>query len=165
MSILISPNNNTGWGMGTKVMYGGAKMLSEQHPVRVSQHYRAAWGSKKGRTPKTRVAMTITDDPVADVVNAIERDRLRKRRQRRARHLVRRARSRLSTRMRITDDPVADVVNAVAAATARRRSRRRAHTQSRRRSARLQAQNARRNVYWVRNADGVRVPVFSRPRP
>ncbi|AQQ73630.1 pVII [Harbour porpoise adenovirus 1] len=151
MAILVSPSNNTGWGLGMKSMYGGAKILSEHHPVKVVSHYRAQWGSKKGRARRSN--MVITDDPVADVVNAIGPGRRRKRRGRRLvirgrypttrgqryaargklprvryHHTInfrrgRRGRRPRKTTMQITNDPVADVVNAVAAASARRARR------------------------------------------
>lgn len=54
MSILISPSNNAGWGLGTKRLYGGAQVRSEAHPVAVKSHYRAAWGSHKGYVPRAR---------------------------------------------------------------------------------------------------------------
>ncbi|ALE15300.1 pVII [bottlenose dolphin adenovirus 2] len=224
MAILVSPSNNTGWGLGLKTMYGGARVLSEHHPVKVVSHYRAQWGSKKGRTKKS--TMVITDDPVADVVNAIGPGRKRRRRHRRLRirgvipssrgqryakrgklprvryhHTIKigksKRRKRSSkvkmqitddpvadvvnavaasaarrarksgrrarhTKMRITSDPVADVVNAVAAASARRAARR-ASANIRRQAARAAVQNSRRNIYLVRNADGVRVPTTVRP--
>lgn len=174
MAVLISPSNNTGWGLGCKSMYGGARTLSENFPVLVRRHYRASWGSRKGRVPVS--TMTITDDPVTDVVNAIgARRRRRSRRRRRgvsnavraARALVRTARRRLARRgrMRRTRNPVADVVRAVeevARATPRRRSAR----LSARAAAAVNTPLTRpraRNVYWVRDQNGVRVPVTSRP--
>ena len=304
MAVLISPSNNSGWGLGVKGMYGGAKILSESHPVRVLKHYRAAWGSRKGRVIRRQpmritndpvadvVAaigpgrrkrgrkgrrgrrMRITSDPVADVVRAIGRRRKKGRKMRRTSNpvmdvvraigrgrrrrkgssrrkggiiirkkngrrtiIVKEGSSRYKKRwsklprtvmyhpsitanparyqkrkrfksekrviypkvrypptgMQITDDPVMDVVNAVAASTAARApaadrverhtrmritadpvadvvnavaagtARRRAAADSRRRNAREAAQNARRNIYLVRNADGVRVPVTQRP--
>lgn len=45
MAVLISPSNNTGWGLGTSRMFGGARTKSAQHPVFVHAHYRARWGS------------------------------------------------------------------------------------------------------------------------
>lgn len=171
MAILVSPSNNTGWGLGCKSMYGGARSLSANHPVLVRRHYRASWGSRKGRVAAPTVE--ITDDPVADVVNAIAGQTRRRRGARRrrrataamraARALVRTARRTLANRgrMRRTRNPVADVVRAVEAA---------ARANPRRRSARLMARAAvvpqrprARNIYWVRGANGVRVPVTSRP--
>lgn len=184
MAILISPSNNSGWGLGCKSMYGGARVLSENHPVLVRRHFRASWGSRKGRVPVS--SMTITDDPVADVVNAIAEGTARRRRVRRrrrrvtgavraARALVRTARRRLARRGRVrrTNNPVADVVRAVEEV---------ARANPRRRSARLRARAAaaaavaaangadlvptrprRGNVYWVRDQNGLRVPVTSRP--
>lgn len=183
MAILVSPSNNSGWGLGCKSMYGGARTLSENYPVLVRRHFRASWGSRKGRVPVS--TMTITDDPVADVVNAIAEGTARRRRRRRrrrttsavrvARALVRTARRRLARRGRVrrTRNPVADVVRAVEEA---------ARANPRRRSARLRARAAAaaaavaaatnappprpraRNVYWVRDQNGVRVPVTSRPQ-
>ncbi|AKT26028.1 pVII [Equine adenovirus 2] len=88
MAILVSPSNNSGWGLGLRSMYGGARKRSAEHPVRVRGHYRAAWGSKKGtRTRGTQTAprpviKTEEDDDVdaeqaaanavADVVAAYE---------------------------------------------------------------------------------------------
>lgn len=72
MAILVSPSNNSGWGLGVKDMYGGALKRSANHPVAVRKHYRAPWGSK---TRRTAVAMTQTDrdainDTIDDVVRA-----------------------------------------------------------------------------------------------
>lgn len=175
MAILVSPSNNTGWGLGCKSMYGGARRLTEHHPVLVRRHFRASWGSKRGRSTVPTVA--ITDDPVADVVNAIaegttrRRRRAERRRRRRqatsamraARALVRSARRRLARRGRVrrTRNPVADVVRAVEEAT---------RANPPRRSARIRARTVAtvnpvgpRNIYWVRDQSGKRIPVTSRP--
>lgn len=147
-------------------MYGGARTLSANHPVLVRKHYRASWGSRRGRVPTSTVA--VTSDPVADVVNAISASRRRRRSnrarktaaQRVARALVKNARRRLARRgvVRRTRDPVADVVRAVQETV---------RANPPRRSARLRARTvvsvAPRNVYWVKGADGVRVPVTTRP--
>lgn len=152
MAVLISPSNNTGWGLGAKSMYGGARLLSPEHPVVVRRHYRASWGSLKGRTPRSS-KMIITDDPVADVVNAIAASTSKRRGRRRKR----------SSKMVITDDPVADVVNAVAASTARK-SRRSSGSKRPPIKLKLRRIRTRRNVYWVRDSNGTRVPVRRRPR-
>nr|WBV74359.1 pVII [Bat mastadenovirus BtSY2] len=47
MAVVVSPSNNTGWGLGLRGLYGGAKQKSAQHPVYVSSHYRAGWGTLK----------------------------------------------------------------------------------------------------------------------
>ncbi|BBE29309.1 pVII [Bat mastadenovirus] len=75
MAILISPTNNTGWGLGTHRLFGGAKQKSDQHPVFVQAHYRAQWGSRGRRArrksrkipldPKTEAEMVATIDEVA----------------------------------------------------------------------------------------------------
>lgn len=81
MAILISPSNNTGWGLGSSYkLFGGAKQKSDQHPVYVQAHYRAQWGSTKGRRarrrgrrvrvvrpldPQTEAEMVATIDEVA----------------------------------------------------------------------------------------------------
>ena len=80
MAILVSPSNNSGWGLGLRSMYGGARRLSPDHPVLVRRHYRANWGSLKGRVAPSTIA--TTDDPVADVVNAIAGATRRRRRHR-----------------------------------------------------------------------------------
>lgn len=64
---LRSPANNTGWGLGIRRLYGGARVRSEEHPVRVRQHYRAPWGSKKGKGPNTRkTPRVIAEDIVQE---------------------------------------------------------------------------------------------------
>lgn len=45
MAVLISPSNNSGWGLGVRGMFGGARERSSAYPVLVRQHYRAPWGS------------------------------------------------------------------------------------------------------------------------
>ncbi|BBE29339.1 pVII [Bat mastadenovirus A] len=54
MAILISPSNNTGWGLGSHRLFGGAKQKSDQHPVFVHAHYRAQWGAHRGRRARAR---------------------------------------------------------------------------------------------------------------
>lgn len=71
MSILVSPSNNSGWGLGVKGMYGGARRRSEAHPVRVRRYYRARWGSVNGRRNRAR----STVDEVIDSVVAQARRR------------------------------------------------------------------------------------------
>ncbi|AKC34847.1 pVII [Skunk adenovirus 1] len=68
MAILISPSNNTGWGLGTHRLFGGAKQKSDQHPVYVQAHYRAQWGSlgrhrRRGRKQRRRVRFATPLDP------------------------------------------------------------------------------------------------------
>ena len=65
MSILISPDNNTGWGLHSAGMYGGAKRRSSQHPVRVRGHYRAPWGA---HTRGIISGRTTVDDVIDSVV-------------------------------------------------------------------------------------------------
>lgn len=70
MAVVVSPSNNTGWGLGLRGLYGGAKQKSAQHPVYVNSHYRAGWGTLKrssrsgkrrgGRRSRARVPL----DPV-----------------------------------------------------------------------------------------------------
>lgn len=172
MAILISPSNNTGWGLGCKTMYGGARSLSADHPVLVRRHYRASWGSRRGRVPAPTV--DITADPVADVVEAVAASTARRRRTRRrrrasaavrvARALVRGARRRLARRGRVrrTKDPVADVVRAVEE-TARANPPRRS-SRIRARAVTTVNSLAPRNIYWVRDQNGQRIPVTSRPQ-
>uniref|UniRef100_A0AAU6S539 Adenoviral core protein VII n=1 Tax=Pipistrellus pipistrellus adenovirus TaxID=3140007 RepID=A0AAU6S539_9ADEN len=82
MAVLITPSNNTGWGLGLKGMYGGrliggARVRSDAYPVRVRKHYRAPWGSvSRGRRP------VVTRQELRD---RRRRDRERDRRDRRTR--------------------------------------------------------------------------------
>lgn len=54
MSILVSPSNNSGWGLGTRRLFGGARVRSNEHPVAVRSHFRANWGSRKGYVRRGR---------------------------------------------------------------------------------------------------------------
>ena len=70
MSILISPSNNTGWGLrAPSKMYGGARQRSTQHPVRVRGHFRAPWGALKGRVRARTTVDDVIDQVVADARN------------------------------------------------------------------------------------------------
>ena len=184
MSILVSPSNNTGWGLGAGRMYGGAKTRSSQHPVRVRGHYRAPWGAHtRGRTGRTTVDDVIdsvvadarkyrppantagsTVDAVIDEVVANARAYARRRRRprrrrptaavRAARALVRRAR-RVGRRAMLRA--------ARHAVTPAGRARRQAAAAAATAIANLAAPR-RGNVYWVRDAvTGTRVPVRTRP--
>ncbi|ACI04181.1 pVII [Human adenovirus 53] len=160
MSILISPSNNTGWGLTRpSTMYGGAKKRSQQHPVRVRGHFRAPWGAyKRGRTSAPAAVRTTVDDVIDSVV----------------------ADARNYTPAPSTVDAVIDSVVADARDYARRKSRRRRIARrhrstpagrTRRRAAAAAAaaissmtRPRRGNVYWVRDSvTGVRVPVRTRP--
>ncbi|UEC95842.1 pVII protein [Simian adenovirus ER] len=182
MSILISPSNNTGWGLGVTKMYGGAKRRSPQHPVRVRGHFRAPWGSHtRGRTGRTTVDDVIdsvvadarnyqparsTVDEVIDGVVADARAYARRKSSFRRRRSLKRptaamkaARS-LLRRARIVGRRAARRAAANAAAG---RVRRRAAQQAAAAISSL-ATPRRGNVYWVRDsATGVRVPVRTRP--
>ncbi|QDZ17464.1 pVII [Ovine adenovirus 8] len=170
MAILISPSNNTGWGlMGCNRMYGGARVRSDAHPVRVRGHYRAAWGSRIGRVPRgrrrRRAALTVGEaaavadavggpDAVADTIEAVvaEARRYGGRRRRGARRVRRSGRTALARRVRSLRRQVA---------RARRVGRRAAAIAA---DAALAAaaprRRRRRSVLWVRDAaSGVRVPV------
>ncbi|ARE31885.1 pVII [red squirrel adenovirus 1] len=80
MAVLISPSNNSGWGLGMKSMYGGAKSWTESHPVMVRKHFRARWGSKSGRKV---VTTTTVDDAIEAVVRRARRGKRRRGRGRR----------------------------------------------------------------------------------
>lgn len=71
MSILVSPSNNSGWGLGVKGMYGSGRRWSEAQPVRVRKYYRAKWGTVNGRRSRTRTSV----DEVIDGVVAQARRR------------------------------------------------------------------------------------------
>lgn len=74
MAILISPSNNTGWGLlGRSAMFGGAKEKSDAHPVFVQSHYRAKWGSlhrSAQRKPRRKVIRLPLDPATAAQVDA-----------------------------------------------------------------------------------------------
>nr|WRQ19849.1 MAG: pVII protein [unidentified adenovirus] len=75
MAVLISPSNNSGWGLGVKSMYGGARAWAETHPVMVRKHFRARWGSRSGRKVTTT---TTVDDAIDAVVRRVTRPRRRR---------------------------------------------------------------------------------------
>ncbi|ADZ39841.1 pVII [Simian adenovirus 49] len=182
MSVLISPSNNTGWGLGVSKMYGGAKRRSSEHPVRVRGHYRAPWGAhKRGRTGRTTVDEVI-DSVVADAANytpgaagpstvdsvidsvvanarAYARRKQRRRRAAAARRLtpaMRAARAVLRRARRVGRQALR---RAASNARVRRRAARRAAAAISRMS-----RGRRGNVYWVRDSvTGLRVPVRFRP--
>ncbi|BCG66204.1 pVII [Canine mastadenovirus A] len=72
MAILISPSNNTGWGLGTHKLFGGAKQKSDQHPVYVQAHYRAPWGGKGRRRPGRARGVPLDPKTEAEVVATID---------------------------------------------------------------------------------------------
>ncbi|WOR02120.1 core protein precursor pVII [Human adenovirus 12] len=185
MSILVSPSNNTGWGLGAARMYGGAKTRSSQHPVRVRGHYRAPWGAHtRGRTGRTTVDDVI-DSVVADARNyrapaetagstvdavidevvanarAYARRRRRLRRRRRPTTAMRAARALVRRARRIGRRAMMRAARR--AATPAGRARRRAAAAAATAIANLAAPR-RGNVYWVRDSvTGTRVPVRTRP--
>lgn len=135
MALLISPSNNTGWGLGTKTMYGGAQRRSDNHPVRVRKHYRAPWGSsKRARANLAAAARRQYKHSIARRV---------KRRRRRARLIP------------------SSSVSFLRRAIGKRKTKSRPSTST---SAAASSSSAPRNVYWVRNEQGVRVPVTTRPK-
>lgn len=185
MSILISPSNNTGWGLGSTRMYGGAKTRSSQHPVRVRGHYRAPWGAHtRGRTGRTTVDDVIdsvvadarkyrrpaasagsTVDAVIDEVVANARDyarrRRRLRRRRRPTAAMRAARALVRRARRVGRRAMLRAARRAATPTGR--ARRRAAAAAASAIANLAAPR-RGNVYWVRDSvTGMRVPVRTRP--
>lgn len=81
MAILISPSNNTGWGLGSHRLFGGAREKSDQHPVYVSAHYRASWGSrgrsrrsKRGGRSRRRVMDPKTEAEMVAVIDEVARN-------------------------------------------------------------------------------------------
>ncbi len=189
MSILISPSNNTGWGLRTPTrMYGGARKRSTQHPVRVRGHFRAPWGALKGRTRTrttvddvidqvvadarnyTPAAPASTVDAVIDSVVADARDYARRKsrrrrigRRHRATPAMRAARALLRRAKRVGRRAMLRAARRAASGASTGRSRRRAATAAAAAIANM-AQPRRGNVYWVRDATtGQRVPVRTRP--
>ncbi|QEJ80756.1 pVII protein [Amniota adenovirus 1] len=49
MSILISPSDNTGWGVGNSKMRATGVNFTLRQPVKVKSHYRAQWGQRNGK--------------------------------------------------------------------------------------------------------------------
>lgn len=72
MAVLISPSNNSGWGLGVKGMYGGAKRRSANAPILVKRHYRARWGAVNGRRAATKADLLL-DDTINRVVRSARR--------------------------------------------------------------------------------------------
>lgn len=188
MSILISPSNNTGWGLGVNKMYGGAKHRSTQHPVRVRGHYRAPWGAyKRNRRVAERTTVDdVIDSVVADarnyvpptavpaaaastvdaVIDSVVADARAYARQKRRQRRARRSLARPTAAMRAARNLLRRARRTSRRAMARQiragRTRRRAAQQAAAAIASLAAPR-RGNVYWVRDASGVRVPVRTRP--
>lgn len=55
MSILISPSDNTGWGIGTSRMRATGVKFTLKQPVKVNRHYRAQWGQVNGRSTVSKL--------------------------------------------------------------------------------------------------------------
>lgn len=157
MAILVSPSDNTGWGLGTHSMYGGAKRRSDAHPVRVRAHYRAPWGSSR-LTPSSPPTPLDPEDTIgATIESVIEAARSYKRRKRRGgkrrRHNVIRRPSRSALYRKVRN---------LRKQVLRARSKRAAAAVAQ--AAISAAALPKRNVYWVRDAaTGKRVPVSTRP--
>lgn len=182
MSILISPSNNTGWGLRfPSKMFGGAKKRSDQHPVRVRGHYRAPWGAhKRGRTGRTTVDDAIdavveearnytpTPPPVSTVDAAIQtvvRGARRYAKMKRRRRRVARRHRRPGTAAQRAAAALLNRARRTGRRAAMRAARRLAAgivtvpPRSRRRAAAAAAaaisamtQGRRGNVYWVRDS-------------
>ncbi|QFX65725.1 pVII [Mastadenovirus porcusquartum] len=183
MSMLMSPANNTGWGLlGSSMLYGGARKRSAEHPVKVRAHYRAPWGTHTGRVR----AATAVAQAVAEEIGAPEavRRKLRKKKRRLRRGLAsatqaflrrairrRRQRARVVSGSTVSDSgeagpstpaavPVVVPVPVAPAGPARRGRSRRRTTPSvpLRRSSRV------RNIYTTQS-NGNRVATFLRAHP
>ncbi|AAS10437.1 pVII [Simian adenovirus 24] len=191
MSILISPSNNTGWGLrAPSKMYGGARQRSTQHPVRVRGHFRAPWGALKGRVRSRTTVDDVIDQVVADarnytpaaapastvdaVIDSVVADarryaRAKSRRRRIARRhrstpAMRAARALLRRARRTGRRAMLRAARrAASGSSSAGRTRRRAATAAAAAIASM-SRPRRGNVYWVRDAaTGVRVPVRTRP--
>ncbi|BCO10926.1 pVII [Bovine adenovirus 7] len=55
MTILVSPSDNTGWGIGTSRMRATGVRFTRKQPVRVRPYYRAQWGQLNARTTLERL--------------------------------------------------------------------------------------------------------------
>ncbi|AIA22353.1 pVII [California sea lion adenovirus 1] len=160
MSILISPTNNTGWGIGSGILYGGARTRSDVHPVKVRAHYRAAWGSKNGRSQ----AAVAVAQAVADEIGASSsvRRKLKKRKK--------------FLRRMLPSATETFLMNAIRG----RRRKQRMHSSSSsetsivvkrvpkkrsRRGGKKRSSRGVNNVYLIRGPDGKRVPTSLRAHP
>ncbi len=190
MSILISPSNNTGWGLhAPSKMYGGARQRSTQHPVRVRGHFRAPWGALKGRVRSRTTVDDVIDQVVADarnytpaaapvstvdaVIDSVVADarryaRAKSRRRRIARRhrsttAMRAAQALLRRARRTGRRAMLRAARRAASGASAGRTRRRAATAATAAIASM-SRPRRGTVYWVRDAaTGVRVPVRTRP--
>ncbi|AII22568.1 pVII [Lizard adenovirus 2] len=59
MSILISPSDNTGWGLGNCRIRGTGARFTLSTPVPVRHYYRAQWGSKTGRVTEEHLRRNL----------------------------------------------------------------------------------------------------------
>lgn len=148
-------------------MHGGARFYTAATPVVVRRYYRAPWGTR------TRQGLRVYGPPTREVSDALAEAEavVDRRAARRNARLARRAAA-----AAIVDEAEADAIEGPLIARRRRRRVRRAvrrlmpvyhpsivaaATVPRRGRPR---RSRNRNIYFVRNAQGVRVPVFRRPR-
>lgn len=59
MSILISPSDNTGWGVGNSKMRATGVKFTLKQPVKVSSHYRAQWGQVNGKKAVSKLRVGL----------------------------------------------------------------------------------------------------------
>ncbi|AAB53755.1 pVII [Murine mastadenovirus A] len=118
MSILISPSDNTGWGLGTGKMYGGARKRSAEHPVHVRSYWRAAWGSRNRRRVATVAAEDAEAPQLEDVAQAPATVPIVRRHRRRVGGSARTRGLRKSARVRAAARAIVRAVNGAAAAAA-----------------------------------------------
>lgn len=76
MSILISPSDNTGWGIGTSLLRATGLRFTKDEPVRVRAYYRAQWGQRNGRKSKA----ALRKDYKRYKIIHLQRQKARKRR-------------------------------------------------------------------------------------
>lgn len=154
MSILMSPSNSTGWGLGVANMYGGALTRQGLYTVQVRGYYRRPWGSVRKSTSAEM------DDTIESVVRSARRYRRGRRRRAAAsgdsiasaiESVVRGARRYASRRDRAIDATINSVVR-----SARRYSRASRSLLAARRVARSAARRAR-TARWRRIHRGIRI--------
>ncbi|QJR83093.1 pVII [Bearded dragon adenovirus 1] len=82
MSILISPSDNTGWGIGTSLLRGTGLRYRRAQPVPVHSYYRSQWGQLNGRVSKARLLRNLRK------YARLHRERVARRRRRREEAVV-----------------------------------------------------------------------------
>nr|AJW67405.1 pVII [Snake adenovirus 1] len=59
MSILISPSDNTGWGLGNCRIRGTGLTFTDSTPVSVRHYFRGQWGQRNGRATRAHLRRNL----------------------------------------------------------------------------------------------------------